>query len=170
MSVIYLKTQISRLVIHRRVHSSRLSLLASCSYFPYLLFWSNNFQNLNVSSAEAVHRVDWSGDCAMCRTLWVCPCNSVIFLHIGSDNADFPTFHTHSWLSTYPWELMSYFCSLFHTKEHTWLYVFISFKFFPVSTFQSLRVLSAEPPPVASKFLCHGHQAKALTAALWPSK
>lgn len=110
LSVIYLKTQISSLVIHRRLHSSRLSLLVSCSYFPYLLFLSKSFQNLNVSSAEAVHRVDWSGDCAMCRTLWVCPCNSVTFLHIGSDNADLPTFHTQSWLSTYPWELMSYFC------------------------------------------------------------
>jgi hypothetical protein len=40
----------------------------------------------------------------------------------------------------------------------------------PVSTFQNLMHLSLEPPPVANRFLCHGHQAKALTAALWPFK
>ena len=34
--------------------------------------------------------------------------------------------------------------------------------------FQNLIVWSEVPPPVASRFLCQGHQAKAFTAALWP--
>lgn len=37
----------------------------------------------------------------------------------------------------------------------------------PVSTFLSLKVRSAVPPPVASKPCCCGDQAKALTAARW---
>lgn len=29
---------------------------------------------------------------------------------------------------------------------------------------------SLEPPPEASRLFCHGHQANALTAALWSAK
>ncbi len=39
---------------------------------------------------------------------------------------------------------------------------------FPLYIFQNLMVLSEDPPPVANKFLCQGHQAKAFTAALCP--
>ena len=36
----------------------------------------------------------------------------------------------------------------------------------PVFVFQNRKVRSAEPPPDANKSRCHGHQDKALTAAL----
>ena len=57
---------------------------------------------------------------------------------------------------------------LFQTSEQTWLCVLTELINFPVSMFQNFIVLSEEPPPVARRFLCHGHQARALTAALWP--
>ena len=152
------------------MHSSKLSFPFSPSTMHKLLSLSKSFQNLNVSSADAVHIVELSGDCAMWSTLCVWPYNYAIFLQLGSESADLLTFHTQSWFSTYPCELTNYFYSLFHNNEHTWLYVFISFNILPVSMFQSRRVLSADPPPVANKFLCQGHQARAFTAALCPSK
>ncbi len=49
----------------------------------------------------------------------------------------------------------------------TWDCVSIFCKMLPLYMFQILMCLSAVPPPVASKFDCHGHQATALTAAVW---
>jgi len=78
------------------------------------------------------------------------------------------TLQRQSWFYENPCELNIYLSFLFHTKEQTWLCVFIVLISFPVSIFQNLIVLSEEPPPVARRFLCQGHQASALTAALCP--
>jgi len=78
------------------------------------------------------------------------------------------TFHKQSWFYENPWELKISLSFLFHTSEHTWLCVLTELISLPVSMFQNFIVLSEDPPPVARRFLCHGHQAKALTAALWP--
>jgi hypothetical protein len=56
---------------------------------------------------------------------------------------------------------------LFQINEHYVLTLFISL---PVSVFQNFMVLSVVPPPVASKPFCHGHHARAFTAALCPFK
>ena len=78
------------------------------------------------------------------------------------------TFHKHSWFYENPWELKIYLSFLFHKSEQTWLWVLTELMSLPVSMFQNFIVLSEEPPPVARRFLCHGHQASALTAALCP--
>lgn len=57
-------------------------------------------------------------------------------------------------------------CSLFQIKEQIWEPVAIEFKHTPEVVFQNLIVLSWVPPPVARRFGCHGHQARALTAAV----
>lgn len=78
------------------------------------------------------------------------------------------TFQRQSWFSENPWELKIYLSFLFQTSEHTWLWVFTEFISLPVSMFQNFIVLSEDPPPVARRFLCHGHHASAFTAALCP--
>lgn len=74
----------------------------------------------------------------------------------------------HNWLWENPWELRISLSFLFQINEQTWLCVFTLFRRRPVSVFQNFMVLSVVPPPVANSPLCHGHQAKAFTAALWP--
>ena len=49
----------------------------------------------------------------------------------------------------------------------TWDLVSIEFNKAPLLQFQILIMRSAVPPPLARTLGCHGHQAKALTAAWW---
>ena len=48
-----------------------------------------------------------------------------------------------------------------HSLTLTWDLASTEFKHWPVEVFQNLIVLSFVPPPVARRFDCHGHQAKA---------
>jgi hypothetical protein len=54
-----------------------------------------------------------------------------------------------------------------HMREVTWEFVSSELDRAPVVVIQKWMCLSADPPPVASKFCCHGHQARAFTAAVW---
>lgn len=49
----------------------------------------------------------------------------------------------------------------------TWLPASVDIVHVPVLTFQNLIVRSAQPPPLARIEGCHGHHARALTAAKW---
>ena len=50
-------------------------------------------------------------------------------------------------------------------SPRTWECVSTSLRQLPELEFQKRIMRSAVPPPDASKFFCHGHHAKALTAA-----
>lgn len=96
----------------------------------------------------------------MKSTLEVCPLSSAIFTIDGY-------FHSVNWLSGNPWELTSSRSFLLHSRAETWDPVSTEFKHAPVWIFQNLMHRSLMPPPEASILLWKGHQARALTAALW---
>ena len=75
-----------------------------------------------------------------------------------------------SWLLMNPWEERISFSNGFHCKAHTWESVCTEFRRDPVSVFQNLMHWSLDPPPEAKRDFYQGHQAKALTAALWSLK
>ena len=110
-----------------------------------------------------MHIVVLSGAIDMCKTLWLCPLRSATLVQLGY-------FQRLSWFSLKPCELKIYLSFLFQINEQTWLSVWTVLISFPVSIFQNLIVWSDVPPPVANKFLCHGHHARALTAALCPCR
>lgn len=99
---------------------------------------------------------------AMKRTLDVWPVSSATFTIEGY-------FQSVSWFCVKPWELRSSLSFLFHSRAQTCEPVSIEFKQAPVWVFQNLMHLSLPPPPEASKFPWNGHQARALTAAVWSS-
>jgi len=98
----------------------------------------------------------------MKRTLEVCPVSSAIFAMEGY-------FHSVNWFCVNPCELSNSRSFLLHNKEQTWEPVSTEFMQAPVWVFQNLMHRSFPPPPEASKLLWKGHQARALTAALWSS-
>ena len=53
------------------------------------------------------------------------------------------------------------YCYMHRSSKHTCDLASIEFKHWPVEAFQNLIVLSLVPPPVARRFDCHGHHAKA---------
>ncbi|KNC30303.1 hypothetical protein FF38_07384 [Lucilia cuprina] len=99
-------------------------------------------QNAEVSSAPALITVLPSGDKAICKTLEVWPVSSACltiegYFHILRD----------------------------HSKAHTCDLESTELINEPLLIFQNFMHLSAVPPPDASTLGCHGHQAKARTAA-----
>lgn len=98
----------------------------------------------------------------MKRTLDVWPVSSAIFTIDGY-------FQRVSWFWVNPCELSNSRSFLFHNSAHTCEPVSTEFKQAPVWVFQNLMHRSPPPPPDASKLPWNGHQAKALTAAVWSS-
>ena len=98
----------------------------------------------------------------MKRTLDSCPVSSAIFTIEGY-------FHKVNWYWVNPCELSNSRSLLLHNKEQTSEPVSTEFKHAPERVFQNLMHRSFDPPPEASKLLWKGHQARALTAALWSS-
>ena len=52
-------------------------------------------------------------------------------------------------------------------REEIWEGVLREWRRAPVETFQMWMVASEVPPPEASRLDCHGHHARAFTAAVW---
>ena len=98
----------------------------------------------------------------MKRGLDVWPLSSAIFSIEGY-------FQRISWFWLKPWELSNSRSFLFHCSAHTCEPVLTEFRHTPVLVFQNFMHWSDPPPPEASKFPWNGHQARALTAALWSS-
>lgn len=72
-----------------------------------------------------------------------------------------------NWFCEKPWDVTSSFSLGFQTMEQTCDFVSMEFTHEPDPlTFQKRSVLSAVPPPEARRPLCHGHHARAFTAAV----
>jgi len=99
----------------------------------------------------------------MNKTRELCPVSSAVLTIDGY-------FQSVSWFWVNPWELRSSLSFLFHSNEHTWEPVLTELRQVPVSVFHNLMHRSLSPPPEVSRLLWNGHQARALTAAMWSSK
>lgn len=93
-------------------------------------------------------------------TLLVWPVSVVTFSNDGY-------FHTIISFWEYPWVLTNSFVVVENRRLHTWDPVSMQSVSVFVRVFQNRMVLSADPPPEASKPWRCGLQARALTAALW---
>jgi hypothetical protein len=100
------------------------------------------FQNLKVSSPAPVTIVSPLGFIARNRTRLVCPVKVVIFYNVGY-------FHTIISLFENPCVLTNSLVVLEKIKLHTCDPVSMLSSRVPLSVFQNLMVLSADPPPDA---------------------
>lgn len=92
--------------------------------------------------------------------LWQCPVSWAVWTNEGY-------FQTINWLWAKPWDETISLQPLVLDQQscETCEPVSMELRHAPVVEFQNLIVRSAEPPPVAKRSRCHGHQARALTAA-----
>ena len=116
------------------------------------------FQKRRVSSAPAEQMEEPSGEAARWSTRAVWPVSSFTLAMLGY-------FHRHSWFWEKPCDDKISFSCGFHSSEQTWEPVSMELSIAPVVVFQNLMQRSAVPPPEARVWACHGHQARALTAA-----
>ena len=78
--------------------------------------------------------------------------------------------HRMIWLSGEPCDETSSLSCMLHCSAQTCECVSTSLRHAPELEFQKRIMRSAVPPPDASRFLLHGHQASALTAAWCASR
>ena len=140
--------------------SSKVFKFDDLIVFSRFLLDGKTLQNLSVSSPAPVTIVCPDGFIAKNNTLLVCPVKVVTFSNVGY-------FQTIISLFEYPWVETSYFVVLENIKLQTWEPVSMLSSIVPLSVFQNLIVLSADPPPEANNpWLC-GLHANPLTAAQW---
>ncbi len=117
-------------------------------------FDSNAFQNLRFSSLATLATVWPSGEIAVCRTRESWPGKSTILLREGYD-------HRLRWLLGKPCEVRNSLYSRDHTIDVTCEPVSTEAILLLVEVFQKCTCRSADPPPVDSTLICHGHHASA---------
>eukprot|EP00826_Nyctotherus_ovalis_P004660 TRINITY_DN11022_c0_g1_i2.p1 TRINITY_DN11022_c0_g1~~TRINITY_DN11022_c0_g1_i2.p1 ORF type:complete len:142 (-),score=10.80 TRINITY_DN11022_c0_g1_i2:40-465(-) len=100
---------------------------------------------------------------ARCGTLLQCPAIVPVLARLHA-------LHSEIALLMYPCVLTSSFPSLENSKLHTWDPVSVLRRHLVSMQSHIFMLLSAMPPPVASRLLLSGLHASALTAAEWPGK
>lgn len=150
------------LPLPRRLAISHLILTADFDLAPVSLspvsffaaFASQIRQNLRFSSAAPVATVHPSGLSAVPSTRWSCAGTSYIFWREGYDQREMLC-------SGKPWVERISLEWGDQMREVTWEAVGREEVRAPVDVVQKWMCLSAEPPPVARREDCQGHQARA---------
>ena len=151
-------------VTHSSPAVSSLPLLYTPLPFCSAPSREKHLQNLSVSSAAALTTVCWSGLRATWRILSSWPCNSPTCVSPSFSSLveeELSSFQMFSLLQGFPWEERSSRWCWHQMRPLTWEAVFLSHFSSPLQAFQIQMDLSADPPPVARRLGCHGHQASA---------